>query len=165
MQLFQQFGRSRGLRAATSTSLRRRQDLLRAERRGGVRAETRARVLLVIESGSERHRKVRRVLMTPSSMLHEFLQTSYRPRNHSAEKTTRETTPEEEFLRVWTHFSTSSCEVFAHALCAVFPARNTRAQQHENNTHLIYVNIIASSLPGRSSRAATFQRTHPSLYF
>lgn len=55
MQLVQQFGRSRGLCAATTTSLRRRPDLLRAERRGGVRAETRARIVVVVESGTEGH--------------------------------------------------------------------------------------------------------------
>lgn len=66
VQLVQQLGRGGRLRAAPAASLRRRQDFLRAERRGGMRAETHPGLRLVVESGSAGHRKVRHILMTPS---------------------------------------------------------------------------------------------------
>lgn len=63
LQLFQQFGRGSGVRASAQESLRRRQDLVRAERRRRLREEARPYIVRLVEPSAKGHRKMRRVLM------------------------------------------------------------------------------------------------------
>lgn len=109
-----------------------------------MRAETRTRVLVVVESGSERHRKVRRVLMTPSSVLHEFQHRAILVIIWGEEERYQKTSS----YKVWTHFSTSFYDM------SRTHARQVRARMRDN----VKFNFCKYCELSSGMIAATFQR-------